>query len=168
MELIAIVIADTVEGSRPAVDTAWSARALGVPVRIVAPRGSEPWPVPEGVQWVFVDGSAGDAAALLTHVYPDGRVTATGMRTSGVSGIRSQSWSAFAKRITPEAAFEERITDPAIEIDDDVAMVWARFVVRRQGRVANCGFDHFDLIRENGVWKVMNLSFSSRPTDCGH
>ncbi|MFZ4746225.1 MAG: nuclear transport factor 2 family protein [Sphingomonas sp.] len=115
---------------------------------------------------IFAAIAIGDAAALLTHVYPDGRVTATGLRASGVSGIRSESWSAFAKRITPEAAFEERITDPAIEIDDDVAMVWARFVVRRQGKLVNCGFDHFDLIRENGVWKVMNLSFSSRTTDC--
>jgi ketosteroid isomerase-like protein len=116
---------------------------------------------------IFAAIAVGDAAAMLKHVYPDGRVTATGMRASGVSGIRSQSWTEFAKRITPEGSFEERITDPAIEIDGDIAMVWARFVVRRQGKVANCGFDHFDLIRENGVWKVMNLSFSSRITDCG-
>ena len=115
---------------------------------------------------IFAAIAIGDAAAMLMHVYPDGRVTATGMRASGVSGIRSQSWSEFAKRITPAGAFEERITDPAIEIDGDVALVWARFIVRRQGKVANCGFDHFDLIRENGVWKVMNLSFSSRTTDC--
>jgi hypothetical protein len=40
-------------------------------------------------------------------------------------------------------------------------------MVRKAGKVNNCGFDHFDLIHENGVWKVMNLSFSSRITDCG-
>ncbi len=117
---------------------------------------------------IFAAIAVGDATAMLSHVYPDGRVTATGLRPSGVSGIRSQSWSEFAKRITPDGAFEERISDPAIEIDGDIAMVWARFVVRRQGKVANCGFDHFDLIRENGTWKVMNLSFSSRTTDCGN
>ena len=86
----------------------------------------------------------------------------------GISGIRSQSWAEFAARITPEGSFDERISDPAIETDADVAMVWARFVVRKQGKINNCGFDHFDLIRENGVWKVMNLSFSSRITDCGN
>lgn len=111
--------------------------------------------------------AAGDAAALMTHVYPDGRVTATGERAPGASGIRSETWVQFAQRLTPATAFEERISDPAIEIDGDVAMVWARFVVRRAGKVNNCGFDHFDLIRDNGVWKVMNLSFSSRITDCG-
>ncbi len=117
---------------------------------------------------IFAAIAVGDAEAMMRHVYPDGRVTATGTRSTGASGFRSQSWAEFAQRITPDGAFDERISDPAIEIDGDVAMVWARFVVRRQGKVANCGFDHFDLIRESGVWKVMNLSFSSRITDCGN
>ena len=111
--------------------------------------------------------AAGDAKAVLAHVYPDGRVTATGERAPGVSGLRSQSWAEFAQRITPEGSFDERIMDPAIEIDGDVAMVWARFEVRRSGKMANCGFDHFDLVHDGGVWKVMNLSFSSRVIGCG-
>ena len=32
--------------------------------------------------------------------------------------------------MTPGSRFQERISDPAIEIDGDVAMVWAPFVVR--------------------------------------
>ena len=111
---------------------------------------------------------AGDSKHMLAHVFPDGRVTATGMRGAGASGIRSQSWAEFAQRITPEGAFDERIYNPVIEIDGDVAMVWARFDVRRGGKMANCGFDHFDLVRDNGVWKVMNLSFSSQTTGCGN
>ena len=109
---------------------------------------------------------AGDSAAMLRLVYPDGRVTATGTRASG-SGLRQQSWSQFAARITPQSSFQETISDPAVEVDGDAAMVWAPFVVRVGGKVSNCGFDHFDLVRENGVWKVMNLTFSSRVTGCG-
>jgi hypothetical protein len=26
--------------------------------------------------------------------------------------------------------------------------------------------DHFDLVRENGAWKIMNLTFSSRMMGC--
>ena len=76
------------------------------------------------------------------------------------------SWTQFAKRVTPEARFQERISEPAIEVEGDVAMVWAPFVVRINGKVSNCGVDHFDLVRENGAWKVMNLTFSSRLTGC--
>ncbi len=117
------------------------------------------------IQQLFAAFEAGDSAAMLRVVYPDGRVTATGERASG-SGIRQMSWVQFAQRVTPDARFSESISDPAIEVDGDVAMVWAPFVVRVNGKVANCGFDLFDLVRENGAWKVMNLTFSSRLKGC--
>jgi ketosteroid isomerase-like protein len=117
------------------------------------------------IQQLFAAFEAGDSAAMLRVVYPDGRVAATGERASG-SGLRQMSWTQFAQRVTPDARFSERISDPAVEVDGDVAMVWAPFVVRVNGKVANCGFDLFDLVRENGAWKVMNLTFSSRLTGC--
>jgi hypothetical protein len=113
----------------------------------------------------FAAFEAGDAAAMLRQVYPDGRVTAVGTLRSG-SGLRQQSWTQFAERLKPGEGFQERISDPAIEIDGDIAMVWAPFVVRVGGKVSNCGYDHFDLVRESGTWKIMNLTFSSRTTGC--
>lgn len=118
------------------------------------------------VQSLLAAFNAGDSAAMLRLVYPEGRVTATGERTSG-NGLRRMSWTEFAQFVTPDNRFDERITDPAVEIDGDAAMVWAPFIVRVGGKVSNCGFDHFDLVRESGAWKVMNLTFSSRVTGCG-
>jgi hypothetical protein len=34
------------------------------------------------------------------------------------------------------------------------------------GKVTNCGIDHFDLVRDKGAWKIINLTFSSRLTRC--
>ena len=115
---------------------------------------------------LFASFEAGDSAAMLRQVYPDGRVTASGTRADGASNLRPQSWAMFAERITPQRAFQERIANPTVQVDDDIALVWAPFVVRVGGKVSNCGIDHFDLVRENGVWKVMNLTFSSRTTGC--
>ena len=117
------------------------------------------------VNAVLASFNAGDSAAMLGWVYPDGRVTATGTRASS-KGLRQQSWTQFAALVTPGDRFEETISDPAIEIHGDVAMVWAPFVVRVAGKVSNCGIDHFDLVRDNGSWKVMNLTFSSRVDGC--
>ena len=117
------------------------------------------------IQQLLATFAAGDSAAMLRLVYPDGQVTATGMRASG-GGLRQQSWTEFARRVTPDGRFTETISDPAIEVDGDIAMVWAPFVVRVGGKVTNCGTDHFDLVRDNGIWKVMNLTFSSRTTGC--
>jgi hypothetical protein len=115
---------------------------------------------------LFATFESGDSAAMLRLVYPDGRVTSTGRRADGTVNVRQQSWTQFAARITPERAFQERISNPVVDIDDDIALVWAPFVVRVGGKVSNCGVDHFDLVRENGAWKVMNLTFSSRTTGC--
>lgn len=114
---------------------------------------------------LFAAFEAGDSAGVLRLVYPDGRVTAVGTLRTG-NGLRQESWAQFAARLKPGDGFRESISGPAIEIDGDIALVWAPFVVRVGGKVNNCGFDHFDLVREQGVWKVMNLSFSSRTTGC--
>jgi hypothetical protein len=117
------------------------------------------------IQQLFAAFEAGDSAVVLRLVYPEGRVTATGERSSG-RGLRKMSWTEFAQRVAPNARFSERISDPAVEVDGDIAMGWAPFVVRVNGKVANCGFDHFDLVRDQGAWKVMNLTFSSRISGC--
>jgi len=108
--------------------------------------------------------NTGNPVEVLRWVYPDGRVTGTGTLPSR-SGVRSESWAQFTQRLG-NLAFQETISDPAVEVDGDAAMVWAPFVVRIGGKVSNCGFDHFDLVRENGIWKTMNLTFSSRITRC--
>jgi hypothetical protein len=128
------------------------------------PTGDQP-AVLEPINRLFDALAAGDAAGVLKVVYPDGRVTAVGTLRSG-TGLRQESWTQFAARLKPGKGFLETISDPAIEVDGDVAMVWAPFVVRVDGKVSNCGFDHFDLVRENGAWKVMNLTFSSRTSGC--
>lgn len=135
------------------------------PARALPPPAAEEQAVLAPINQMFAAFSAGDSAGVLRVVYPDGRVTAVGTLRSG-TGLRQQSWTEFAARLKPGEGFQESISDPAIEIDGNIAMVWAPFVVRLGGKVSNCGVDHFDLIRENGAWKVMNISFSSRTTGC--
>jgi hypothetical protein len=135
------------------------------PASAVPPPETDTSAVLAPIDAAFAAFEAGDAPAMLRQVYPEGRVTATGDRASG-SGLGQQSWAQFAGRLKPGEGFQERISDPAIESDGDVAMVWAPFVVRVGGKVTNCGYDLFDLVRENGTWKIMNLTFSSRTTGC--
>ena len=135
------------------------------PAQALPPPAMEEQAVLAPINQLFAALEAGDAAGVLRVVYPDGRVTAVGALRSG-TGLRLESWTQFAARLKPGEGFRETISDPAIEIDGDIAMVWAPFVVRVDGKVSNCGVDHFDLVRANGAWKVMNISFSSRTTGC--
>jgi hypothetical protein len=134
------------------------------PAQMLPPPTGDEQAVLGSVNALLAAFSTGNPAEILRWVYPDGRVTGAGTFPNR-SGIRSESWTQFTQRASG-SGFQETISDPAIEINGDVAMVWAPFVVRGGGKVHNCGFDHFDLVRDNGIWKVMNLTFSSRITGC--
>jgi ketosteroid isomerase-like protein len=135
------------------------------PAQALPPPTGEAQSVLAPIDQLFAAFAAGDSAGVLRLVYPDGRVTAVGTLRSG-SGLRQESWIQFAARLKMGEGFQESISDPAIEVDGDIAMVWAPFVVRIGGKVSNCGVDHFDLVRQNGAWKIMNVSFSSRTASC--
>ena len=107
--------------------------------------------------------SAKDGAAILTQVHP------AGSATSVADGkVNRMSWPEMAEHFKPGAPkFEETISDPAIDVDGDIAMVWAPYVFRLDGKVHHCGVDHFDLVRNQGRWKVLNITWSSRTTGCG-
>lgn len=142
------------------------AAAGGARSALLAVDSAEAKAVLAPVNGLFAALDVGDAAAMLRQVFPAGLVTASGRNADGTSNIRQQTWTQFGERIAPDRAFQERITNPVISVDDDVAVVWAPFVVRRGGKVANCGVDHFDLVRENGTWKILNLTYSTRTTGC--
>ncbi len=64
--------------------------------------------------------------------------------------------------------FEERLTDMAIEVDGDIAMVWGPYLFLIDGKISHCGVDHFDLVRENGRWTIANITWSQRTRGCGN
>src|SRR4051794_26220977 len=70
---------------------------------------------------VFAAFESGDAPAMLRQVYPDGRVTASGRRADGTPTLRPQSWTQFAERVTPQRSFQERISNPTVHVDQDIA-----------------------------------------------
>jgi hypothetical protein len=134
------------------------------PARALPPPTDEQQAVLNSANALLSAFNTGNPAEILRWVYPDGRVTGTGTLPNR-TGVRSESWTQFTQRAAG-SGFQETISDPAVEVDGDAAMVWAPFVVRIGGKVYNCGIDHFDLVRENGTWKTMNLTFSSRITGC--
>jgi hypothetical protein len=106
---------------------------------------------------------AKDGAAILAQTAPGGSATSV-----ADGKVNRMSWPEMAERFKPGGPrFEEVIFDPAIDVDGDIAMVWARYVFRIDGKTHHCGVDHFDLIRSEGRWRLLNITWSSRTTGCG-
>jgi hypothetical protein len=66
-----------------------------------------------------------------------------------------------------QPALDEPIRNPVVQVDGDLASVWAEYQVRIDGKVSHCGFDAFHLARLGGQWKILNVSDTFRRTGCG-
>jgi len=74
---------------------------------------------------------------------------------------------AFAERIgkLDKTPIEERIHDPLVKIDNDLAVVWAPFDFLVDGKVDHCGTDLFNLVKVDGKWRIASVADTSRK-DC--
>lgn len=107
-----------------------------------------------------------DGAGVLAVTRPEGGATALVDR-DGTKRFVHMTWPEFAAKLKPGPdKFEERIATPAIEIDGDIAMVWAPYAARENGKVIHCGYDHFDLVHEAAQWKILSVTWSQRTTGC--
>jgi len=116
---------------------------------------------------MFAGLEARDGTMILAETRPDGGATVATEKPDGTHVVRHMSWADFASGIKPgPERYKETLLDPAVEIDGDIAMVWSRYVFTIDGKIHHCGVDHFDLVRENGAWKVQNVTWTSRTKGC--
>ena len=64
-----------------------------------------------------------------------------------------------------KSQIEERIHDPLVRIDNDLAVVWAPFELLVDGKVDHCGTDLFNLVRADGKWLIASVADTGRK-DC--
>jgi hypothetical protein len=73
------------------------------------------------------------------------------------------TFEAFAERVGKpgNTQIEERIHDPLIRIDGDLAVVWAPFDFLVDGKIDHCGTDLFNLVRVDGKWLIASVADTS-------
>jgi hypothetical protein len=77
------------------------------------------------------------------------------------------TFEAFATLVAKPGTtrIEERIHDPLVRIDHDLAVVWAPFEFFEDGKVVHCGTDLFNLVRTDGKWLIASVADTGRK-DC--
>ena len=103
-----------------------------------------------------------DAAAIKAPTLPGGMMVL--MRDGKPTQM---TFEAFAERVGKpgKTQIEERIHDPLIRIDNDLAVVWAPFDFLVDGKVDHCGTDLFNLVRMDGKWLIASVADTGRK-DC--
>jgi hypothetical protein len=103
-----------------------------------------------------------DAAAIKKPLLPGGTMVL--MRDGKPTQM---TFEAFADRVGKPGTtqIEERIHDPLVRIDNDLAVVWAPFEFLIDGKVNHCGTDLFNLVRKDGKWLIASVADTGRK-DC--
>ena len=114
------------------------------------------------IQAMFAGMSARDAAAIKKPTMPGGVMVL--MRDGKPTQMTFED---FATRVGKpgKQQIEEKIHDPLVRIDNDLAVVWAPFDFLIDGKVSHCGTDLFNLVRQDGEWRIASVADTSR-NDC--
>jgi hypothetical protein len=104
---------------------------------------------------MFAGMSKRDAAAIKAPTLPGGVMVL--MRDGKPTQM---TFEAFADRVGKPGVtqIEERIHNPLVRIDNDLAVVWAPFDFLVDGKVDHCGTDLFNLVRVQGKWLIASVA----------
>jgi len=96
-----------------------------------------------------------DAAAIKAPTLPGGTMVL--MRDGKPTQM---TFETFAERVGKPGTtqIEERIHNPMVRIDNDLAVVWAPFDFLVDGKVDHCGTDLFNLVRVDGRWMIASVA----------
>jgi predicted enzyme related to lactoylglutathione lyase len=119
------------------------------------------------VEKMFEALKAGDTAGMRAVMHPDARVIQTGTR-EGQPWARVNTLDAFLKAIGGAAGrkLEERIYNPEVRIDDNLATVWVQYDFLVNDQVSHCGVDSYQLVRTADGWRVLQVVDTQRREGC--
>ncbi|HEU0299802.1 MAG TPA: lysozyme inhibitor LprI family protein [Longimicrobium sp.] len=104
-----------------------------------------------------------DTVALGEMIHPRALVAA--IAPGGEAQLRTAEEFILAVAESRQALREE-IRDARVEIDGDMATLWAPYDFYRDGRFSHCGTDAFQFIRQDGAWKLIAVTYTRRTTQC--
>ena len=142
--------------------------AAGIP-RIAAAQAGDREAIIATVQKVF-DAMRTRDTALLSQAF-DSTARLVGVSNRGTPSVSLTAPSQFGAAIARAPAgdvWNERIYDPEVRIDGNVAQVWAYYTFHRNATFSHCGVDAFMLVKVGSTWKITQLADSRRTEGCTH
>ena len=102
-----------------------------------------------------------DSTALRAMLHPSAVVV---MSQNGITTTPGAVWAGVIGR-RPEPLIE-RIWDARVEVDGDIASLWAPYDFYIGERFSHCGHDAFHYVRERGQWRLVSVVFTRQTSGC--
>ena len=118
------------------------------------------------VQRTFDAMRAKDTAALRSVFDSSARIVATSFR-DGAPAARAVSVDEFVAIVgRAKEELVERIWDPEIRVDDNIATLWAPYDFHAGGKFSHCGVDAIQLVRTAAGWRIIHIVDTHRTERC--
>jgi hypothetical protein len=119
---------------------------------------------------LFTGMSLGDSA-IVRSAFAKEATMATVLKSpkdGSVTVRRESSIAGFLKAVgTPhEQPWNEPIWDTRIEVEGDFASVWTSYAFYLGNTFSHCGIDAFQLVKQNGEWKIFHLTDTRHKEGC--
>lgn len=111
---------------------------------------------------------AGDSAQVHSVFRDDVRMLTTFKRKTGEEVLHEGSLTDFLKAVgTPHKdVWDEKLTSMTIQVDDNIAQVWTDYSFYAGEVFSHCGVNAFQLVKQNGTWKIIQIMDTRRKVGC--
>jgi hypothetical protein len=110
--------------------------------------------------------STNDPAAMSALQLEGVMTTVAGPSPDG-SGTRITRRSAGSGSGAPRSGMRrERYWDPTVLVRGSIAVVWTPYEFWRDGKTTHCGIDVFDLVKQDGAWRIASIMYTVEPNAC--
>jgi hypothetical protein len=73
---------------------------------------------------------------------------------------------AFTPGSLKPGEYRERYWDPIVHVRGKIAVVWTAYEFWQGGKTSHCGIDVFELVHEEGAWRIGNMMWTVEPDAC--
>jgi hypothetical protein len=162
--MIKRVFAGTVLAMLSTVTIAATPATVGAPLH----KAGEETAILETMDRYMLAISANDLEAMASMQMPDGmtyRVRSVPGGEAEIIAHPNSYWVDPARK--SDHTYHERYWSPTVLIRGSIAVVWAPYEFRIDGKTSHCGVDVFDFIKVGNEWRVANAMWTVEPDACG-
>jgi len=124
------------------------------------------------VRSLFTGMRTRDTALMRAQFHPSATMRSAGWQrtTAGPLPLITEDavneWVGSIPTAAAGKLLEERLGPPQVQVDGNLAMVWAYYEFYLDDQFSHCGADQFTLARASDGWKIVFVGDSRRRTGC--
>jgi len=139
-----------------------------MPSLLLAQSETERLAIMKPITNLFKGMNLGDSAMVRKTFTADATMASISNKEGKMVVRREASIAGFLKAVgSPhKEPLSEPIWDARIEMDGDFAQVWTSYAFYIGKTFSHCGVDVFQLIKDNGEWKIFYIADTRRKEGC--